>query len=160
MNVYKRAALCLPWTELSQFLSKLLHRVEKRLLNISFRIRSFYSDTLAVNMVRLTQYLGTLALLCSAVVGKEINLLGVAESEEYASGAVHARIMKIKMVWLHSRRLKQTRANTCDRTNGLESLLEVRWTAQGIQNLDTPSVSMVLPLLFLAIRTTHSDAKT
>lgn len=46
-------------------------------------------------MVRVLS-LSTLGLFCSAVLGKEINMMGVAHAEEYLSGAKHAEIMKIK----------------------------------------------------------------
>ncbi|CZT43706.1 uncharacterized protein RSE6_03779 [Rhynchosporium secalis] len=49
-------------------------------------------------MVRISS-INALTLLCSAVAGKEINMMGVAHSEEYISGAKHAEIMKIKMAY-------------------------------------------------------------
>lgn len=51
-------------------------------------------------MAPIASYIGalTLGLLCSSVLGKEINVLGVAESEEYSSGAKHEQIMKLKLV--------------------------------------------------------------
>ncbi|KAL3419706.1 hypothetical protein PVAG01_08204 [Phlyctema vagabunda] len=48
-------------------------------------------------MVYFTVYAGAFAMLYSAVLGKEINMLGVPSSDEYRTGAVHNRIMKVKM---------------------------------------------------------------
>lgn len=48
-------------------------------------------------MVRAT-FIGAAALFASAVMGKEVNMMGVEEAAEYRSGAVHAKIMSIKMV--------------------------------------------------------------
>lgn len=48
-------------------------------------------------MVRTVSALGSLALFCSAVAGKEINRLGKGFNEAYDSGLVHERIMQKKM---------------------------------------------------------------
>jgi len=78
-------------------------------------------------MVRATFYMGTLTLLCSAVMGMEINVLGVPESQEYRSGAKHAEIMAIKMVYFYqSRILNFLRANLSCRQNGTRNLLQVQ----------------------------------
>lgn len=50
-------------------------------------------------MVRTSSFLsGTLALLASVALAKEINMMNVASSEEYTSGAVHGKLMGYKMV--------------------------------------------------------------
>ena len=54
-----------------------------------------YSDI--ANMVSTT----SVSLLCSALVGLS-SAAGAGSKEEYASGAVHHRIMEIKMVSRHA----------------------------------------------------------
>ena len=108
-------------------------------------------------MVRTT----ALVVLGSALVGMSRGAaLGTAE--EYASGAVHARIMEIKMVCDSSFQMVGLwfYANAFARHNGMLKLLPVKWIAHGIPSSPTLRVRMDSPLPSLETPTIPSGAIT
>lgn len=99
----------------------------------------------------------TFAALCSAILGTS-RAAALGSAEDYASGAVHAQIMAIKVVC--TRCPVRLFILTPCRLSGMLRLLREQWTARSIQSSGTPLVKMALLLRFLVIPTIPSSATT